>query len=42
MRFWNMSDDADGLADTEMYVLKNLDELPWTFRDWKRRRQVNQ
>lgn len=42
LQFWNMSDDA-GVSDTgsNKHFLKDGEEMPWTFRDWKRRREVN-
>ncbi|KAI9491569.1 hypothetical protein BDB00DRAFT_766791 [Zychaea mexicana] len=41
IRFWNMSDDAqkEGGIDNRMYKLQSGEEKPWTFRDWKRRRE---
>ncbi|KAG0748282.1 hypothetical protein G6F57_007048 [Rhizopus arrhizus] len=38
LRFWNMSDDT-GSGDTRMYKLENGKSMPWTFRDWKKRRE---
>ena len=42
LRFWNMSEDAqkEGSVDNRMVTLKDGEEKPWIFRDWKRRRQV--
>ncbi|KAI9272903.1 hypothetical protein BDA99DRAFT_569176 [Phascolomyces articulosus] len=41
LRFWNMSDDAhkEGSVDNRMNTLKDGEEMPWIFRDWKRRRE---
>ncbi|KAI8075646.1 hypothetical protein BDF21DRAFT_495147 [Thamnidium elegans] len=39
LEFWNMSDDAD-TDDTTMYQLEQGKTMPWTFRDWKKRRET--
>ncbi|KAI7898920.1 uncharacterized protein BX663DRAFT_555462 [Cokeromyces recurvatus] len=38
LRFWNMSDDVKK-GDTRVYTLPQGESLPWTFRDWKQRRE---
>ncbi|KAI9475459.1 MAG: hypothetical protein EXX96DRAFT_266961 [Benjaminiella poitrasii] len=38
LRFWNMSDDVEK-GDTRVYSLKQGHSMPWTFRDWKQRRE---
>lgn len=38
LRFWNMSDDVEK-SDGSIYKLKNGETMPWTFRDWKKRRE---
>ncbi|KAG1472355.1 hypothetical protein G6F56_001588 [Rhizopus delemar] len=35
--FWNMSDDAGDKKNT--YTLENGQSMPWTFRNWKKRRE---
>lgn len=34
-----MSDDVEK-GDNRVFKLKQGDTLPWTFRDWKKRREV--
>ncbi|KAL9556691.1 hypothetical protein MBANPS3_001742 [Mucor bainieri] len=38
LRFWNMSDDVEK-GDNRVFKLKQGETLPWTFRDWKKRRE---
>ncbi|CEP17102.1 hypothetical protein [Parasitella parasitica] len=38
LRFWNMSDDVEE-GDSRVFKLKQGETLPWTFRDWKKRRE---
>ncbi|KAI8376296.1 uncharacterized protein BYT42DRAFT_594245 [Radiomyces spectabilis] len=38
LRLWNMSDDAEE-GDTRIVQLDPGQSLPWTFRDWKKRRE---
>ncbi|KAG2213335.1 hypothetical protein INT46_007194 [Mucor plumbeus] len=38
LRFWNMSDDVEQ-GDNRVFKLKQGETLPWTFRDWKKRRE---
>jgi vacuolar protein sorting-associated protein 13A/C len=35
-----MSDDVEK-GDTRIYKLVQGQSMPWTFRDWKKRREVN-
>lgn len=39
LRFWNMSEDAES-GDTRIYKIAQGQTMPWTFRDWKKRREV--
>ncbi|GAA5798753.1 hypothetical protein HPULCUR_004159 [Helicostylum pulchrum] len=39
LEFWNMSDDADP-DETTLYRLEQGKTMPWTFRDWKKRRET--
>ncbi|KAF7728851.1 hypothetical protein EC973_005477 [Apophysomyces ossiformis] len=39
LRFWNMSDDVES-GDTSIYHLRDGEEQEWTFRDWKKRREL--
>lgn len=38
LHFWNMSDDAES-GKTNIYKLEQGQSMPWTFRDWKKRRE---
>ncbi|KAI8968041.1 hypothetical protein BDF20DRAFT_917267 [Mycotypha africana] len=38
MRFWNMSDDV-AKGDNKIFQLKQGQSQPWTFRDWRKRRE---
>ncbi|KAI8639786.1 hypothetical protein BD408DRAFT_476983 [Parasitella parasitica] len=38
LTFWNMSDDVEE-GDNRVFRLKQGEMLPWTFRDWKKRRE---
>ncbi|KAI9251543.1 hypothetical protein BY458DRAFT_17568 [Sporodiniella umbellata] len=37
LQFWNMSDDAG--KKKQVHTLKNGESMPWTFRNWKKRRE---
>jgi vacuolar protein sorting-associated protein 13A/C len=39
MSFWNMSNDSAS-SDKNSYKIKSGESIPWTFRDWKKRREV--
>ncbi|KAG0185188.1 hypothetical protein DFQ28_009826 [Apophysomyces sp. BC1034] len=39
LKFWNMSDDVES-GDTNVYHLRDGEDQTWTFRDWKKRREL--
>lgn len=40
MRFWNMSSDVED-GDTNVCLMKDGQNQDWTFRDWKKRKDVS-